>query len=146
MLGLPGETIEDYYETVKLARLAQPYWCYVSIFFPYLGTDLANKVIEMGLTDGKHLDPRSERSSAQLNLQGFSNHRIRFEYIVFAWRVYRGNWPIMKVVANVIASFLKAYPKLYSFYLYLRNNFSFVMKLTNKYNVNKHKEIHRSTQ
>ena len=145
MLGLPGETIGDYYETIKVVRLAQPHYCYVSIFFPYLGTDLANTAIDMGLIDKEHLSPRSERSIAQLNLPGFSNRRIRFEYIVFFWRAYRGIWPITKVVANVIASFLKAYPKMYSFYLNVRNNFSFIMKLTNKYSGTQHnfKEIRK---
>ena len=139
LMGLPGETLEDYYETVKVARLAQPYHCYVSIFFPYLGTDLANTAIDMGLIDKEHLSPKAERSSPQLSLPGFSNHRIRFEYIVFFWRAYIGIWPFLKVVANVAGSFLKAYPKIYSFYWSLRNNFSFIMKLTNKYNVHNRK-------
>ena len=138
-MGLPGETIDDYYETVKVARLAKPYYCYVSIFFPYLGTDLANTAIEMTLIDKEELSPRAERSTAQLDLPGFSKRRIRFEYIIFPWRVYRGIWPMSKVVANVIAAFLKAHPKMYSFYLNVRNNFSFIMKLTNKYNVTQHK-------
>jgi len=139
LLGLPEETIDDYYETIKVVRLAQPHYCYVSIFFPYLGTDLANTAIDMGLIDKEHLSPRSERSSARLNLPDFSNRRIRFEYIVFFWRAYKGIWPILKVVANVIGSFLKAYPEIYSFYWSVRNNFSFIMKLTNKYNVTEHK-------
>ena len=145
-MGLPGETVKDFYETVKVARLAQPHHCYVSIFFPYLGTDLANTAIDMGLIDKEHLSPKGERSNAQLNLPGFSSRRIRFEYIVFPWRVYRGIWPISKVVANVIASFLKAHPKLYSFYLSIRNNFSFIMKLTNKYSGTQHnlKEIRKT--
>ena len=138
-MGLPGETVKDFYETVKVARLAQPYHCYVSIFFPYLGTDLANTAIEMTLIDEKELSPVGERSTAQLDLPGFSKRRIRFEYVMFPWRVYRGIWPISKVVANVIASFLKAYPKMYSLYLNVRNNFSFIMKLTNKYNVHNRK-------
>ena len=145
-MGLPGETVKDYYETIKVARLAQPFHCYVSIFFPYLGTDLATTAIDMGLIDKGHLSPKAERSSPQLSLPGFSNRRIRFEYIVFFWRAYRGIWPISKVAANVIAAFLKAHPKMYSFYLYARNNFSFIMKLTNKYNVHKHtlKEIKKT--
>ncbi|SVC02014.1 uncharacterized protein METZ01_LOCUS254868, partial [marine metagenome] len=115
LMGLPGETLEDYYETVKVARLAQPYHCYVSIFFPYLGTDLANTAIDMGLIDKEQLSQRrSERTNALLNLPGFSKRRIRFEYIIFSWRVYRGMWPITKVVTNVIASFLKAHPRIYS--------------------------------
>ena len=146
LLGLPGETIGDYYETIKVVRLAQPHYCYVSIFFPYLGTDLATTAIDMGLIDKEHLSPRSERSSARLSLPGFSNRRIRFEYIVFFWRAYIGIWPFLKVVANVAGSFLKAYPKIYSFYWSLRNNFSFIMKLNNKYNAHKHglKEIKKT--
>jgi len=139
LLGLPGETIDDYYETIKVVRLAQPHYCYVSIFFPYLGTDLATTAIHMGLIDKEHLSPKAERSSTQLSLPGFSNRRIRFEYIVFFWRAYRGIWPISKVVLNVIHSFLKAYPKMYSFYLNVRNNFSFIMKLASRYNASPHK-------
>ena len=137
-MGLPGETVEDYYETVKVARLAKPYHCYVSIFFPYLGTDLANTAIELTLIDKEHLSPKSERSTAQLDLPGFSKRRIRFEYIIFFWRVYRGIWPMSKVVAQVFAAYLKAHPKMYSFYLYARDNFSFIMKLSNKYSSAQH--------
>ena len=146
LMGLPGETLEDYYETVKVARLAQPYHCYVSIFFPYLGTDLANTAIDMGLIDKEHLSQRrSERSNALLDLPGFSKRRIRFEYMIFFWRVYRGIWPKSKVAAQVIASYLKAHPKMYSFYLYVRNNYSFIMTLSNKFSGTQHdfKEIRK---
>ena len=138
LMGLPGETVEDFYETVKVARLAQPFHCYVSIFFPYLGTDLANTAIEMTLIDKEHLSPTGERSTAQLDLSGFSRRRIRFEYVIFPWRVYRGVWPASKVFANVIAAYLKAHPKMYSLYLYIRNNFSFIMRLTNKFSGAQH--------
>jgi anaerobic magnesium-protoporphyrin IX monomethyl ester cyclase len=133
LLGLPGETIEDYNETVRVAREAQPYLCYTSIFFPYLGTDLATTAISMGLIDETNLSPRSERSRAVLDMEGFSSKRIRFEYVVFCWRVYKGHWPILRVMANVVAAFLKAYPKCYSVYLFVRNNTAFVMNLANRY-------------
>jgi len=145
LAGLPGETIDDFYETVKVARLAQPHSCALSIFFPYLGTDLANTAIDMGLIDKEQLSQRrSERTNAVLNLPRFSKRRIRFEYIIFSWRVYRGYWPTSKVAANVIASFLRAYPKMYSFYLYARNNFNFIMKLSNKYNAVHHKVVKKA--
>ena len=41
-------------------------------------------------------------------------------------------------------SFLRAYPKMYSFYLNVRNNFSFIMKLSNKYNPMDHKVINKT--
>jgi radical SAM superfamily enzyme YgiQ (UPF0313 family) len=139
LVGLPGETIADYMETVRVAREAQPYSCLVSIFFPYLGTDLATTAIDMGLIEPESLSPRGERSSAQLDLEGFSRRRIRFEYIVFWWRVYRGHWPLPKVLANMAAAFLRAYPKAYSRYRYVRNKSSFVMRLANRYGTGEHK-------
>ena len=134
LLGLPGETIEDYMETVRVARAAQPHRCYVSIFYPYLGTDLANTAIEMGLIDKDNLSPRSERSNTEISLPGFSRRRIRFEYIVFCWRVYKGYWGYTKIIANVVQSFLKAHPKAYSSYLHLRNSWSFLLILADRYN------------
>jgi radical SAM superfamily enzyme YgiQ (UPF0313 family) len=139
LVGLPGETIADYMETVRVARESQPYTCYVSIFFPYLGTDLATLAIRMGLIEPESLSPKGERSSAQLDLEEFSSRRIRFEYIVFWWRVYRGHWPLPKVLANMAAAFLRAYPKVYSRYRYLRDKSDFIMTLANRYGTGEHK-------
>jgi anaerobic magnesium-protoporphyrin IX monomethyl ester cyclase len=139
LIGLPGETIEDYYETIKVARASQPYLCSVSIFFPYLGTDLADTAINMGLIDKDNLSPTGERTKSVLCMDQFSAKRIRFEYIIFSWRVYRGHWPFLKVVAHVIADFLRAHPRWYGFYLSVRNNTDFVMALANKYGGGRHK-------
>lgn len=133
LIGLPGETIEDYMETIRVARESQPHTCYVSIFFPYLGTDLAKVAIDMGLISPNSLSPVGERSTARLDLEGFSSARIKFEYIVFWWRVYRGHWPLTKVLISMAASFLRGYPKAYSLYLAVRNSSNFVMSLTNRY-------------
>jgi anaerobic magnesium-protoporphyrin IX monomethyl ester cyclase len=51
MVGLPGETIEDIYNTIKLnveIETAYP-WC--SIFNPYPGTELAEYCVEKGYLD-----------------------------------------------------------------------------------------------
>jgi len=133
LIGIPGESIEDYLETVRVARESQPFTCYVSIFFPYLGTDLATQAIQMGLIQPENLSPKSERSTARLNLEGFSSKRIQFEYIIFWWRVYKGHWPLAKILASMFAAFLKGHPKIYSLYLYIRNNSDFVMGLVGRY-------------
>ena len=125
LIGLPGETLNDYFETVKTARRAQPYTCYVSIFYPYLGTDLASNAISLGLIHPRDLvesdNSRAERSRAILELDGFSARRIRLEYIIFWFRVYFGYWPISKIIFQMTSSFIRAYPNLYSKMLFLRN-------------------------
>lgn len=138
LVGLPGETIKDYMETIRVAREAQPHTCYVSIFFPYLGTDLATVALEMGLISPDHLSPVGERSTARLNLKGFSSARIKFEYIVFWWRVYRGHWPLTKVMISMAAAFLRGYPRAYSLYLGIRNGSNLIMSLTNRYSSTTH--------
>ena len=139
LLGLPGETVSDYMETVRVARAAQPFTCLVSIFYPYLGTELAEEAINMGLIEPESLSPKGERSNPQMDLPGFSRLRIRFEYIIFWWRVYRGHWNMDKVLANCAHAFLRAYPKFHSLYLFIRNNNRIVMRLANRYGMSERK-------
>ena len=134
LIGLPNETIEDYMETVRVARAAQPYNCYVSLFFPYLGTDLADTAIHMGLLEPDHMSLTSERARSLLDLPGFSKRRQRFEYMIFMWRVYKGHWPMDKIIANVTIAFFRAHPKIYSVYLFLSTNVQFIRTFTNRYN------------
>ena len=133
LIGLPGETLDDYFETVKTARRAQPHTCYVSIFYPYLGTDLASNAISLGLIHPRDLvesdNSRAERSRAILELDGFSSRRIRLEYIIFWFRVYFGYWPISKIIFQMTSSFIRAYPNLYSKMLFLRNKSSIFSKI-----------------
>jgi len=70
LIGLPGETIEDYMETVRVARESQPFTCYVSIFFPYLGTDLATQAIRMGLIQPDSLSPTRRKKHSTVGLGG----------------------------------------------------------------------------
>ena len=132
LIGLPGESLKDYFETVKVARRAQPHSCLLSIFYPYLGTDLAKQAITMGLVHSRDLVEsdysRAERSRSILNLQGFSSRRIRIEYVLFWFRVYIGHWPTLKVLSTMLKSFLRAYPNIYTKLLFLRNNYSYLTK------------------
>jgi len=141
LMGLPGETLKDYFETIKTAKRAQPYTCYLSIFYPYLGTDLATEALNLGLVHSRDLVTsefsKAERSRAILDLDGFSSNRIRLEYILFWFRVYYGHWPITKIVFKMATSFLKAYPYVYSKLLYLRNTFSVFGNIVNYFSSNK---------
>jgi|GEM_PF-251410 len=51
MLGLPTETPEDFEETIKLNLECNPSEAQLAIFFPYPGTELYSKSIELGFLD-----------------------------------------------------------------------------------------------
>ena len=51
IIGVPGETEEMIWDTIKLNRRIKPYSSGVNIFYPYKGTKLGNKCFEEGLVD-----------------------------------------------------------------------------------------------
>jgi len=139
MIGIPGETIADYMETIRVARESQPEMCMVSIFYPYPGTKLAETAKTMGLFQSNSLSSVGERCTAQLCLEGFSRSRIRYEYIVFWWRVYIGYWPLSKILVNMFTSLLRGYPRLYSYFLFIRDKNYSIMRFVNRFNAISHK-------
>ncbi|MBI5701771.1 B12-binding domain-containing radical SAM protein [Candidatus Saganbacteria bacterium] len=129
MMGIPGETIEDYYETIKINRECLPDWNSNSIFYPYPGTDLYNLCGQNKLL-GKQIDTEMERDRAVLDLPGFSRKQIQKSYIWFDYYVYNGYLPIYKLLARVFSLTLRSSPifsrirsliKYFGLYDYARN-------------------------
>ncbi|MFQ5979778.1 MAG: B12-binding domain-containing radical SAM protein, partial [Candidatus Heimdallarchaeota archaeon] len=66
LIGLPGETLADFKETLACNRKSLPDGAKLHIFFPYPGTKLYDLCKEKGLLDHK-LDGKLERRRAVLN-------------------------------------------------------------------------------
>lgn len=112
LIGIPGETLADFKETVEINRICLPDGYYNSIFFPYPGTELHTSCKKMGLLK-KDLDSETERRKAALELPGFSRKQIQRCYARFDYYVYKGYKPTYKI-------FLRRFvPKLYSSNYYL---------------------------
>lgn len=101
MIGIPGETFQDYWETVNLNRVCQPEVHFTSIFFPYQGTELYDICIKEGLI-GDEIEEGMERMRAVLDLPGFSRKRIQRAYTLFHYHVYRGYKPLWLILIRVI--------------------------------------------
>jgi len=101
LIGIPGETIDDFKETVKINRICQPDWTYNYIFFPYPGTDLYSICKEQKLLENP-LDTKMERIIATLNLPGFSKKQIQKSFIWFNYNVYKGYKPLYKLLIGTI--------------------------------------------
>jgi radical SAM superfamily enzyme YgiQ (UPF0313 family) len=107
MIGIPGETIDDFKETVRMNRTCMPDWHQTSIFFPYPGTDLYYLCQEQGLIR-EPLDTKMERARATLNLPGFSRKQIQKCYTWFDYYVYKGSKPMFKILVKVLLSRLRS--------------------------------------
>lgn len=88
LIGLPGESYNDFLDTLAMNQELQPDWHATSIFFPYEGTVLYEKALEMGVIP-KHLDFNYERQKAVLDLPNFSQRQIQRSFDSFHFNVYK---------------------------------------------------------
>jgi radical SAM superfamily enzyme YgiQ (UPF0313 family) len=102
MIGIPGETIADFRETVRVNRICLPDYHYTSIFFPYPGTDLYSFCREQGILN-KPLETDMERMRAVLELPGFPKSMIQKSQIWFDYYVFKGRKPLYKILIGAIA-------------------------------------------
>lgn len=133
MIGVPGETLADYFQTVKACRDGQPKQVMLSIFYPYMGTHLYDLALEQGLIVEGELKEKAERGRAYLDLPDFSRRQIRREYILFWFRVYWGYWSIDRILAGTMRSLISAYPHIYSFAKFLSTHNIVFRSLRDRY-------------
>ena len=91
MIGIPGETLADFEETVKICRICLPDTIARYIFFPYPKTDLYEKCKREGLLrDFNIASDMVERKEAVFDLFGFNKKQIELAYNFFNLFVYKG--------------------------------------------------------
>jgi len=116
LMGIPGETEEDFRETVECVRASDPQHVFLSIFYPYPGTDLYLKAKETGVLTEDLLDPTMERLKAQMDLPGFPRKRIQREYLLFPYKVYKGKKSLVNILAIMLRMYIGTHPFLNSLY------------------------------
>lgn len=93
LIGIPGESLSDHMETVRVNRECRPDALCTSIFYPYPGTELYNICVNQGLISGT-IKNTGERRRATLDLPKFSRSQIQTAYRRFERRVYKGRYPL----------------------------------------------------
>jgi anaerobic magnesium-protoporphyrin IX monomethyl ester cyclase len=106
MIGVPGETNEDFRETVKICRIYQPEKIYLSIFYPYPGTELYKLCKKMNILQEKIDIKMEERRQVSLNLPSFNKRQIQRSYIWFEYNVYKGYRPRINLIKDIIRNYL----------------------------------------
>jgi hypothetical protein len=115
MVGLPGETENDFKETIEMNRRCQPDWTGASIFYPSPGTSLYSLCEQKGLLRGP-LSTEMERSRAVIDLPGFSRKRIEKHYAWFEYNVYKGHRPVVPLLLRALRLKIETSPGLFYFY------------------------------
>lgn len=106
MIGLPGETYDDYKKTVECIRKCNPDNVYFGIYYPYQGTELYDISKNSGHLDNQIKNQEMERKITVLNLPGFTKNQIRREYILFPFKIYYGRKNIIKISKEMICAYI----------------------------------------
>ncbi|MEW5819693.1 MAG: radical SAM protein [Cyanobacteriota bacterium] len=112
LIGLPGETEEDFKQTIEINRICQPDNHFTSIFYPYPGTVLYEKCINENLIN--HLDSNMERLTPAINQPEFNKKLIQKHFIWFDYYVYKGFKPMHKILFSVFKNKIKTNPVTYN--------------------------------
>jgi hypothetical protein len=115
LIGIPGETLSDFKETLRINRICMPDVSIPHVFFPYPGTELYNLCKDFKLLP-KVLDTDLERCKATLDLKGFSKKQIQDSYVWFDYDVYKGYKPMYKILFKVMVSKLISNTFLHNIY------------------------------
>lgn len=122
MVGFPGETPDDFEETIEMNRKCLPDWTTVSIFYPYPGTNLYSLCKKQGLLNNP-VDTEMERGKSVLNLPGFSKKQIEKSHIWFEYNIYKGHKPLVQLMLKAVILKMKTKPYLYYTYKKFKNIF-----------------------
>ena len=115
MIGFPGETPDDFRQTLEINRRCLPDGNYLSIFCPYPGTELHKLCVERDLN--VELEENSlERYRSVLGLPEFPDKLVNHYFRWFDWYVYRGRRPLLKILSYAFFRTLGSYPKLFRAY------------------------------
>ncbi len=112
LIGIPGETYNDFKKTVEINRICQPDDHMTSIFFPYPGTDLYDLCIRKKFIKNK-LDCKMERTKAVLEMPKFTKRQIETAYLFFDYYVYNGHMEPLGILFRVFKNICNGSPVLY---------------------------------
>ena len=131
LIGLPHETPADFKESVEIVRRVNPKSVYLSIFYPYIGTDMYDVANETGTIEdtGKYI---YERMTPIYTSPLYPKWKIRRDYVLFWFNVYKGIWPWYRIIAWTIKSYISAYPWLRKPYKWIISKSIFLNNIKSK--------------
>ncbi len=111
LIGLPGETPEDFQKTIRVTRACKPtYGVSANIFYPYPGTRLHQICVEQQIVTEKAAHSLFERTDTVLYMPYFPPWKIRKEFILFYYNVFKGRKPWTDIAEKTLRYTLDSFP------------------------------------
>jgi anaerobic magnesium-protoporphyrin IX monomethyl ester cyclase len=109
MIGLPGETLEEHWQTVAANHRVCPDRSNTCIFYPFPGTHLYEVCRKEGYLKGE-LDLSVDRDTAVLDYPAFRKADIQRCFEWFDYRIYKGHKPLHVRLRKVLRKKINAHP------------------------------------
>jgi radical SAM superfamily enzyme YgiQ (UPF0313 family) len=111
IVGIPGESRENFQETIECVRKCKPNFVQIGVYYPYPGTVLYNIARSSGLFNDDILETSAERGYPMFDLPNFSKREIRWEYIMFYVKAMKGIMPMSSILKYTFINLIAPYPK-----------------------------------
>jgi len=140
LIGLPHESPADFKDSVKIVRRVNPKSVSLSIFYPYIGTDMYDVATETGTIEdtGKYI---YERATPVYISPLYPRWKIRRDYVLFWYNAYKGIWPWYRIIAWTSRSYISAYPLLRKPYKWIISKSSIINKIKSKMQVGTSRDV-----
>lgn len=122
MIGLPGETPEDWNQTLDVLKQSRPAELSLSVFYPYAGTELYELAKSRGMLANHKMTSFQERREPVLNLPGFPTQLVLMEYLLCKFKVFPPHGPKLKRWLWSVMSFLSRLQSFGRFYVWVHYN------------------------
>lgn len=109
MIGIPGETVYDFQQTMDVNKKCMPENHITSIFYPYPGTKLYSICVKMGLLR-KNSKSKMERLQPVIDLPGFSRRQVTKAFILFDFHLYLGKKSWLKLILRIVGLYFRMNP------------------------------------
>jgi radical SAM superfamily enzyme YgiQ (UPF0313 family) len=97
LAGIPGESREDFQKTIDCIKKCNPNNIFLSILYPYPGTDLYKIVVDKGLLKNS-IAQKGERKKVILNLPMYTRFQIKLSQFFAFYKIYHQIWPVSKII------------------------------------------------
>ena len=112
IIGIPGESRQEFQETIDCVRKCKPNYVQIGVYYPYPGTVLYSIVRSGGLLEDDIVLTSAERCYPIFDLPNFSKREIRLEYVMFYIKAMIGIMPLLSILKCTFINFISPYPKI----------------------------------
>lgn len=117
MIGLPTETTENMYDTLRLNQLCKPHHVTANMFIPLPGVDITSFAVKEGLLDEDFASPKTVYHSSSMKYpENIKRFIVPFQYLFPLFVMYPPSLKLSFILMRIPKQLLRTFDTLFRLY------------------------------